>query len=64
MRKSTAKETLNARVMFVGDYSAPSLVTMEITSEKDLFLCYRFRCKDGGVRSDPEYEYYDKIKND
>lgn len=64
MRKTTAIETLNARVMFVGDYSAPELVTMEITSEKDLFLCYRFRCKDGGVKSDPEYEYFEKIKHD
>ena len=50
--------------MFVGEYSNPKLVTMELTSEKDLFLCYRFRCKDGDTRSDPEYEYFEKIKRD
>jgi hypothetical protein len=39
-------ERLNARIFFNGEYSNPTNVSMEITSEKDLFFCYQFDLKD------------------
>ena len=39
-------ERLNARIFFNGEYSNPTSVSMEITSEKDLFFCYLFECRE------------------
>jgi hypothetical protein len=39
-------EKLNARILYTGAEKDPSSVTLEITSERDLFYCYRYVCND------------------